>query len=205
MFVLIVASFTLGAVFYDEIPAKVASHWNASGEVNGYMSKFWGVFLMPVVMSVIYLFYLFIPKIDPLKKNFKTFKKTYDTFWLMLFVFFFYIFSLTLVWNLGGRFNFTYFILPAIAALFLVLGKVIKKTKRNYFFGIRTPWTLASDTVWEKTHKAGGVLFQCVGVLTLFSIFLKGNLAFFFFIVPLFLVVIFLFVYSYLIFKKINK
>lgn len=205
MFVLIVASFTLGAVFYDEIPARVASHWNASGEVNGYMSKFWGVFLMPIVMSVIYLFYLFIPKIDPLKKNFQTFKKTYDTFWLMLFVFFFYIFSLTLVWNLGGRFNFTYFILPAIAALFIVLGKVIKKTKRNYFFGIRTPWTLASDTVWEKTHKVGGFLFQCIGVLTLFSIFLKGNLAFFFFIIPLFLVVMFLFVYSYLIFKKINK
>ncbi len=88
-------------VVYPYLPDRIASHWNIKGEVDGYAGKFWGVFLFPILMAVIFIFYLIIPKIDPLKANIESFRKYYNAFWLMLFIFFIYIFALTLAWNFG--------------------------------------------------------------------------------------------------------
>lgn len=191
-------AFLAGAVVYPSLSPQVASHWSAAGEVDGTMGKFWGVFLLPFIMLGIFGLFLVIPKIDPMKENIESFRKYYNMFWVGMFLFFFYIFALTLAWNMGHHFNFTVWILPAVAALFFGLGTFLEKTKRNWFIGIRTPWTLSSDRVWEKTHRLGGKLFQLSALIALVGIFFGGNTAFMFLIIPLVISVLVTVVYSYL-------
>ena len=84
---------------------------------------------------------------------------------------------------------------------------MIKNAKRNFFIGIRTPWTLANDKVWKATHERGSLLFKILGVYTFIFIFFTSEYAIWFFLVPVLALVIYLFAYSYFEFKKekINK
>jgi uncharacterized membrane protein len=199
---LIALAFLAGALVYPSLPAQVASHWNAAGEADGAMGKFWGVFLFPFIMLGVFALFLIIPKIDPMKANIESFRKHYDAFWIGMFVFFLYIFALTLAWNTGHRFNFTTWIIPAVSALFFGLGAFLEKSKRNWFIGIRTPWTLSSDTVWEKTHRLGGKFFKGNAVISLLGIFFGGDMAILFLIVPMAVTVAVTVVYSYLEYRK---
>jgi len=186
------------------MPDKMASHWNAQGEVDGYMSKFWGVFLMPTVSVGLFLLFLLMPKIDPLKANIEKFRKYYDGFIVMMIAFLFYAYALTIAWNLGFVFNMTQFMMPAMGLLFYYIGILTEKAKRNWFIGIRTPWTLSSEKVWNKTHNIGGKLFKAVGVIALLGIFFPKQMLFFVFF-PVIFVAGYLIVYSYVEFQKEKK
>lgn len=174
IFIIILASFAVGAYFYPKFPAKVASHWNAQGEVDGYMSRFWGLFLMPIISIVMWLMFVLIPKIDPLKKNIEKFRKYFDNFIILMIVFLFYIYILTIAWNMGRMFDMGKMMVPAIGILFLYVGVLLEHAERNWFIGIRTPWTLSSEIVWNKTHKLGAKLFRLAGIIALFGAFIPG-------------------------------
>jgi len=167
---IILASFGVGIYYYPLLPDRMASHWNEKGQVDGYMGKFWGLFLMPVISLILYLMFLFLPKIDPLKENIKKFRKYFDGFILALLLFLFYLYLLTIVWNLGWRFNLMRFLAPAFAILFYTCGVLVKNAKQNWFIGIRTPWTLMNEAVWDKTHELGGKLFKLAGVIALLGV-----------------------------------
>lgn len=199
--ILILISFGIGVYFYPQLPERIASHWNVLGEVDGYMSKFWGVFLFPIILLGISLLFLILPKIDPLKKNFVGFKKYYNALMVFISAFLFYIYTLTIVWNMGIVFNMTQFIIPVMGILFFYIGTILEHMKRNWFVGIRTPWTLSSDLVWDKTHKLGSRLFKIVGVIVFGSVFFPQYLLWFV-LVPTILMVLLLFVYSYLEYQK---
>jgi uncharacterized membrane protein len=201
---IIVLSFVIAAYAYNTIPGdKVASHWNARGEVNGYMSKFWGLFLVPIISVALYLLFLAIPKIDPMQNNIEKFRKYYDILILVIMIFLFYIFLLTILANFGYNFNMTWAILPAVGLLFIYIGAIMHKMKRNWFAGIRTPWTISSDEVWDKTHALGGKLFVAAGIITIIGIFFQDYLIWFM-LVPILAAAIIPIVYSYLIYRKIN-
>jgi len=199
---IVALAFVTGAFFYPQLPSQIASHWDASGQVNGYMDKFWGIFLLPFIMLGIFILYAVIPLIDPFKANIKEFKKYYNAIWIFLEVFFLYVYGLSVAWNLGYRFNFTVAIVPAVAVLWFFMGTFLKNVKRNWFMGIRTPWTLSSDIVWEKTHKLGGKLFQVSAVISLLGLFFGEGALIFFIVVPAILSAIIAVVYSYLEYKK---
>jgi uncharacterized membrane protein len=122
----------------------------------------------------------------------------------MEFAFFAYIFGLTLAWNFGYIFNFTTAIIPAMAVLFFFIGFFLEKLKRNWFVGIRTPWTLSSDIVWEKTHKLGGNLFKIVALISLTGLFFKGGVVVAVMVVPAIIVAIVAIIYSYIEYKKLK-
>ncbi|MCZ7381728.1 MAG: DUF1648 domain-containing protein [Candidatus Methanoperedens sp.] len=204
IFGIIILSFAIGIYYYPQMPEKVASHWNAEGQVNGYMSKFWGLFLMPVISVGMLLLFILIPRIDPLKSNIQEFRKYYDGFVVLIMVFLFYLHLLTIFWNLGYTFNMITFLSPAFAILFYYSGILIENAKRNWFIGIRTPWTLSSDKVWDKTHKLGGKLFKVAGILALFAIFFESY-AILVIVVPVIMVSIYTVVYSYLEYQKENS
>jgi len=201
VFSLVLLSVLIGVYFYPQLPESMATHWGLSGEANGYMSKFWGVFLFPIILFGLSLMLLFFPKIDPLKKDFVGFKKYYNAFIVFMIGFLFYVYILSMVWNLGFVFNINHFIIPAIGLLFFYLGSILEHLKRNWFIGIKTPWTLSSDSVWNKTHKLGSKLFKLMGVIAFIGIFFEKYLIWFIF-VPVFLVVIILFAYSYFTYQK---
>ncbi|CAG0996951.1 Immunity protein SdpI [Flavobacteriales bacterium] len=198
---IVLLSFAIGIYVFPQMPEKIASHWNAQGEVNGYMSKFWGIFLMPFISVGLFLLFMIIPRIDPRKSNIEKFRKYYDNFILLIFVFLFYIYLLTIFWNMGFRFNMITLLSPAFAILFYYSGVLIENAKMNWFIGFRTPWTLSSEKVWDKTHKIGGRLFKIAGIIAIGGILFQ-NYAIFFIIVPILLAAIYSVVFSYIEYQK---
>ncbi|MGC9310469.1 MAG: SdpI family protein, partial [Candidatus Aenigmatarchaeota archaeon] len=175
-----------------------------AGEVDGYMTKFWGVFLMPLVLAAVLVMFWIIPKIDPLKRNIAKFRKYYDELILLLAGFLFYIHSLTIVWNLGYRFNMSLMIIPAMGFLFYYLGILTENAKRNWFVGIRTPWTMSSERVWDKTHRLGGKMFKASALIA-FSGLLVPEYAIWLAMVPVLFSSAYLVIYSYLEYRKTPK
>ena len=201
---LILISFIAGIYLYSQMPDRMASHWNISGDVDGYMSKFWGVFLVPLIAFGLFLLFLIIPHIDPKKHNIEQFRVYYDRFFIVIIVFILYIYLLTLLWNLNVRFNLIQLMTPAFAVLFYYSGVVISHAKMNWFVGIRTPWTLSSEKVWNQTHALGGKLFKITGIIALLGIIFV-NYALFFILVPLIVVGIYTVVYSYFAYREETK
>jgi uncharacterized membrane protein len=191
----------VGIYLYPLAPQEMASHWNEQGQVNGYMPKFWGLFLMPIITLAMFLLFTFIPKIDPLKENIKKFRKYFDSFIVLIIAFMMYVHALTLFWNFGFRFDMGRMMIPALGIVFYYCGVLIEKSKRNWLIGIRTPWTLSSDLVWEKTHKLGGKLFKASGIIAVSGVFFP-KFAFLIFIVPVILSSLFSVIYSYLEYRK---
>jgi len=66
---IVLLSFALSAAFYPRLPDRIASHWNAAGQVDDYMPGFWGAFLSPLINAAVAALLLLIPAIDPLKKT----------------------------------------------------------------------------------------------------------------------------------------
>jgi uncharacterized membrane protein len=194
-------SFAIGWYFYPLFPDMVASHWGINGEVNGYMPKFWGIFLFPFMMGFLSLLLFFLPKIDPLRANVETFRKYYNGVIAGIIVFLFYIYLLTIAWTLGYRFNMGKMIVPPLAFLWFLLGVAMPKMKQNWFMGIRTPWTLASVRVWDETHRVGGKLFQYSAVIALFGL-LFPPYSFWFIIIPVIFSSFGIMAYSYVLFRR---
>jgi len=197
----ILLSFILAVYLYPQMPEKMAAHWNIRGEVDGYFSKFWGLFLMPLVSLLIFLFFLLIPKIDPLRDNIEKFRKYFDAFIVLVVVFLFYLYLLTIFWNLGWRFNLGRWMMPALGILFYCVGVLVEHAERNWFIGLRTPWTLSSEKVWKKTHQIGGKLFKVAAVVILAGM-IWLNYAFLLTFFSLGGVVAYTILYSYLIYRK---
>jgi uncharacterized membrane protein len=204
--ILIAAATIAGLLLWNQFPEQMASHWNASDQVDGYMSKFWGVFLMPLVTLGMFALFLVIPSIDPLKANIAKFRGVFNLFIAFIIGFMLYIHALTLIWNLGHTdFALSKAMLPAMGLLFILIGFLLKQAKRNWFIGIRTPWTLSSDTVWDKTHQLGAILFMASGVLAIIGGLFGGMTAFWFLFVPLMGSTLFLLVYSYVLYQRETK
>ena len=201
---IILFSLIIGIYFYPQMPSKMASHWNVQGQVDGYLPKFWGLFLMPIISLGLFLLFVAIPKIDPLKYNIEKFRKYYNRFVVLIIIFLFYLYLLTIFWNISFRFNMIQLMAPAFGIFFYYCGILTEKAKRNWFIGIRTPWTLSSEKVWDKTHKIGGKLFKITGIIALFGIFFPSY-AIFFILVPGILAAIYVIIYSYLEYQKETK
>ena len=199
---LILIASLAGILLWDQLPASMASHWDINDQVNGYMSKFWGVFLMPIITLGMLLLFLVIPAIDPLKANIEQFRKYFNTFIALIIAFMVYVHSLTLIWNLGYTgFRMSTALLPAMGLLFVFMGSIISKARRNFFIGIRTPWTLSSDKVWDETHRVGGKLFMAAGALAFIGGFFPDQ-AIWFIMLPVMGASLFSVVYSYILFRR---
>ena len=201
--VLIVGVTTAGALLWDQLPDPMASHWDVNDQPDDYMSKFWGVYLMPLILIGLFLLFLLIPNIDPLKANIAEFRGTFNLFITFMIGFLVYVHVLTLRWNLGYTdLGIGQGMLPAIGLLFFIIGSMLRKAKRNWFIGIRTPWTLSSDNVWNEIHRIGGILFMASGVIAVIGGFFGGEAAFWSIMIPVFGTTIFLVVYSYVLYQR---
>ncbi|RME29645.1 SdpI family protein [Candidatus Parcubacteria bacterium] len=201
---IVIISFIVGIYFYPQMPQKMTSHWNAQGQVDGYMQKFWGLFLIPFILVGLVLLFIAIPKIDPLKTKIEKFRKYYDGFIILFFVLMLFIYSWTILWNLGIKIGPNVIFPIGFGPLFFYIGILCENAKRNWFIGIRTPWTLSNEKVWEKTHKIGGKLFKIAGVIAFIGVFFQSY-ALFFILVPVILVAVYTVIYSYFEYQKEMK
>lgn len=200
---MVIAAAVAGIVFWNRLPDPMASHWGPNDQVNGYISKFWGVFLMPLIALGMFALFLLVPSIDPLKANIAQFRDVFNLFISLIVAFLLYVHILSLRWNLGYTdFRMSQAMLPAMGILFFFLGYMLRKAKRNFFIGIRTPWTLSSDRVWDETHRLGSVLFMISGALAFLGSFFGGMTAFWFLFVPLIASTLVTLIYSYLLYQR---
>lgn len=201
---LILISLAVSVFLYPLMPEQMASHWNSRGEVDDYLPKFWGLFLMPLVLAFMLILFIIIPSIDPLKENIGKFRKYFDGFIVLISLFLIYIHILTIIWSLGVTYSMNLALIPALSGLFFYCGVLVEKASRNWFIGIRTPWTLSSDRVWNKTHKIGGKLFKISALIMLLGIFFE-NFLIYFIMIPLLTTVVVTVAYSYFEYQKEDK
>ncbi|MBN2466207.1 SdpI family protein [candidate division WOR-3 bacterium] len=195
-------SVAVAAFFYPRMPALMASHWNAAGEVDGYAPRLFTLLIAPVTVAVLWLVFFAIPRIDPLKKNIAEFRGSFDWLVVVLLLFFLAIGVQVDLWSVNIRVPPQLTMPVALGLLFMILGRIFGKAKRNYLVGIRTPWTIASDVVWEKTHRLGSRLFVAAGGITLLGVFF-GRHAMLFMLVPVLAVTAILVLYSYIEYSRL--
>jgi uncharacterized membrane protein len=200
---MIIGATLVGLLLWNRLPDPMASHWNVNDQVDGYISKFWGVFLLPMITLAMFVLFLVVPAIDPLKANIAQFREVFNLFIVLMVAFMVYIYGLTLAWNLGYTgFKMSGALLPALGLLFIFIGFLLRRAKRNFFIGIRTPWTLSSDTVWNETHRIGAVLFMISGALAFIGGLFGGTASLWLMFIPIVGSTIFLLIYSYVLYQR---
>ncbi len=200
---IIVLTLAITVLAYPALPDRIPSHWNIEGEVDGYLPALWGVLIVPLVMVLFTALLFLLPRIDPLRANYRKFQRYYDGF-ILVFAAYFFIFQLwILLWALGYPISPTVLLPPIIGTIFIYLGFMIEHAEQTWFVGIRTPWTLSSERVWKKTHARGGTLFKIAGIIAIAGM-LFGRYALWFVLVPVLVASVYLVVYSYLEYRKVE-
>ncbi len=153
------------AIFYNILPEQVPMHYNFQGDIDGYGSKL-ELLIMALIPIVSIPLFSIIPKIDPKGKNYEKFKGFYRAFILVFIIFISLMFGVILTNSLiPNTIDVTLFVCITIGILFMFIGNYMPRAKQNYSFGIKTPWTLSSEKVWNKTHRIAGFCFFFSGLI----------------------------------------
>ena len=201
---IIVAQVLISVGTYPFLPPMVPSHFDASGQVNGYLPKLVNAILLPGISIVLFLVLRFITQIGPnlgYRNQRRANTQVIGLIMVGILLFNLVIQLLTTAHALGAQVDISLVVCLAVSVLFMFLGNYLGKLRRNFWAGIRTPWTLASDIVWERTHRLGGWLFVLVGFIGLITSFFPP-LRFIGLFVPLIVVVIVLVAYSYIAYQR---
>ncbi|HEU4887869.1 MAG TPA: SdpI family protein [Thermoanaerobaculia bacterium] len=161
---MVLIAVTLSLVFYPTLPDPMPTHWNFSGEVDGWSSKMLGAFLMPLLMVGMVALFAVLPRISPRGYPVDAQSRGYRAIELATVAFLLGIHLVILLSATGTAINMTVIVPMLVGALFVVLGNYMSKMRRNFFIGIRTPWTLADEDVWYRTHRLGGRVFVAAGL-----------------------------------------
>jgi uncharacterized membrane protein len=155
---------------YPSLPERIPTHWNINGQVDGYGSKQWAVFLMPVFMAALLVFFYFLPALSPKHFEVDAFRPTYLYIMVVVTALFVYLHLLTLyaAWKSltqKAELDLGRALIAGIFLMLALMGNVLGKVRRNFYIGVRVPWTLASDRVWNDTHRLAAWLMVASGLL----------------------------------------
>ena len=190
-------------ILYNKLPDQLAVHFGTNGKADGYQGKFSFLLTSALFLIFIPLLLKVIRYMDPKKKNYDKFESTFNMFRLIFTIFLSVMYITLLFYNLGYAVNIQMIVLIGIGFLFMFLGNNMSKIRFNYTMGIRTPWTLANEEVWRRTHRLAGPLWLVGGIIVIIVAFLPGNLAFTLMMIILAIIALVPIIYSYLIYKKV--
>ena len=160
----LVAALVVSAIAYPRLPERVPVHWDFSGDVNRLGSRLEAATIIPLIGVVLWLVMRALPYIDPRRENYAKFQSTYDLV-VNAAVTLLVVLHLALIGSaLGYPIPRERVIAGAGGAMVALLGNVLPRARPNWWFGIRTPWTLSNDRVWMRTHRIGGYLLVIAGV-----------------------------------------
>ncbi len=171
------AGFSMWA--YPHLPAQVATHFNFHGDPDGWSSRFVAAVVGPALGLALAGLFVALPRIDPKRANYALFGSTYWTVVNAVLIFVLGVDVLSLGKALGWPVDMNRVAALGTGGLFVLLGNLMTRMRPNWFMGIRTPWTLSSDTVWRKTHRLGGVAFIIAGLLVATTAVVASTLAFY--------------------------
>jgi len=187
---------------YPQLPPTIATHWNVRGTADGFSGRATAVLIMPLVIIGLTGLFNVLPKLDPRRANYAKF---IDTYWLIANAVILFILighGMIVATGLGVPVKIDRFMPIGVGLLFIVLGNFLTRVEPNWFIGIRTPWTLSSDTVWRKTHRTGGWLMVVGGFVLAASVFLPHGAFLPLLIAAILIVVVIPVVQSYVLWKR---
>ncbi len=153
----------VGVLLWNRLPDVMATHFDSSNKANGFESKFFAVFGLPLILLAVQWVAAFVTANDPRKQNISP-----KMFSLIL-----WIVPLTSLicgaaiytFNLGLTLNFYLVVQLFLGVLFIVIGNFLPKARQNYTIGIKLPWTLANEENWNRTHRLAGFVWVIGGIL----------------------------------------
>ncbi|MDD3270102.1 MAG: SdpI family protein [Syntrophomonadaceae bacterium] len=202
---LVMAGLLLAAVLvYPHLPAKVPGHWNIHGEIDAYYPKSFGAFFEPLMVIAVYLLMLFTPLIDPKRNNYLRFAGAYRLLRWAVVLCFGLLYAATILVALGYPVNVALLVKASVAMLFIITGNFMSQFRHNYFVGIKTPWTLASEEVWQRTHRMGARIWVAGGLICLATAPVQASWGAYVFFIAVLVMVMVPMVYSYVVFHKLH-
>ena len=168
---MVVATWAVAAWYYPQLPETVPIHWNSAGVADGYMDKPWGAIIIPLIASAVVLLLFVLPVLSPKGFRLDSAKRAYGIIVSIIMAFLLGILILSYEHTLGKIESFSQWISSGLGVLLILLGNYLSKFPKNFWVGIRTPWTLASDEVWFKTHRLGGRTFMLGGLMVVIGAF----------------------------------
>ena len=184
------------------LPPSVVTHWSLNGTPDGYSSRLWALAIIPVMLVIMTVIFNVLPKIDPRHENYVKFLSSY---WLIanaVIVFLLVAHGLIIAAGLGFSIKIDRLMPLGIGLLFVFFGNFLTRVEPNWFVGIRTPWTLSSDTVWRKTHRTGGWLMVLGGFVVAACAFLPHGAFLPLFITAILIMAVIPIVQSYVLWKR---
>lgn len=201
---MIATSVILWLIFFKQLPDKVPMQWGTDGSVNWYGSKGVAFFVNNGFLIFSYLILALSPKIDPKKKNYQQFSRSYRIILHTTTGLFFVINLFVLFTSLGYQLNLHFFVPVLVGLLLIVMGNYMQTIKPNWFIGIKTPWTLNNEDIWRKTHRLGSKIFILFGFSIIFTIFIPEAIIFPVILISGLITILFPIGYSYYLYRRMN-
>ena len=208
MLALCAANFAAQLCVFPALPETVPTHWGMSGQADGWGAK-WQVLILALLPFGIVLLMQVVRKIDPKHENFARFEKAWNIFTLLMT-----LFMIGMTWTSaldsfglmpGGESMVEVLILGGCGVMFIVFGNFMPQIKQNYTFGCKTPWALNDEHNWNRTQRMGGITFVVMGaamlLLSMFGKALGDEVSLFLMLAAVFGGTIWIYVYSYLVYK----
>jgi uncharacterized membrane protein len=166
---IVLATLAASLLVYQHLPGRIPVHWNAHGEIDRYGPRS-SIFVTTLLMILFMVLWTVLPAVSPKRFTVDDFNNTYWYACLIVVGLLGYI-QLVTVWAAYTRtMAMNRPMLGGFAVFVSLMGNVIGKVRRNFWLGVRTPWTLASERVWYSTHRVAGKSMVVAGLLTLAAI-----------------------------------
>ena len=198
--IIILLPMVAGLLLWDQLPEQLATHWNAAGQVDGWMSRGMAVFGIPVFLLAVQWLCVWVTGADKKNEN-QTKKALTMVLWITPVM---SILCAAMIYGdaLGMKINVTMLMPMVLGAMFVFLGNYLPKCKCNYTIGIKLPWTVSSEENWNATHRLGGRVWVAAGVLMMACAFLPGDWSVFLIFLIAAVAVAVPTVYSYVYYRK---
>jgi len=174
---LVVVTLAAAVVAYPRLPDRVPTHWDFHNRVNGYGPRWMVTFLFPVMLLALWALLRFLPRIDPRRANYAKMQGTYDLVVNLTLTLIAVLHFVVLGAVMGAPISIGRMVPAIVGVALVVIGNVLPRARPNWWFGIRTPWTLSNDRVWERTHRLGGYVMMAIGVLAILASLLGVTIA----------------------------
>lgn len=206
MGLLALASIALSSGFAPYLPESVPTHWNLHGEADEFGSPWTALLLFPGVLAGLGVLLHVLPILGPFRRNFEQFAPTYGRVAVVALLTILGLQAIVLMKSAGLPISIGRSFCIVLGLLFAALGNWMGKLRRNFYVGIRTPWTLANEAVWERTHRLGGKLFTVQGVLAaVVGLFAPDFVCFLVLVGGALGVALWTVVYSYLCYRQVGE
>ncbi len=175
----VILMFAAGALLYPRLPDRIPLHWDIRGQVDRWGARtFFNVFFPALIALGFCLLAWVLPRLDPLRRSYERFRTSYYLVLDVIVAFLAFLYGVTLYGAFNPALPVGVVVPIGVGLLMAVIGNQLGKIKRNFYIGIRTPWTLASETVWTRTHRIGGRLFVVAGLGCVPAAFLPAPMNF---------------------------